>query len=225
MVDTSSSATGTYGEGVKWILAIAAAAIAGAFVHLSEIKQESIGVQGLVALSLIAFVYSIWTGMYYLLWLNTVPLVRDRIKQNEEELTAVPITDVAKKAEIEGRIAKQRETIKISETAMPSWYKHYTYSFSTALVCATVALLLSMVMNAASEKATKASGDHNTISHPHYSLALSAVHATGKGREAHTFLINDETGDLWQMVCDKGGHVAFQKVKRIDTPLAQTSSQ
>jgi hypothetical protein len=121
MVDTSSSATGTYGEGVKWILAIAAAAIAGAFVHLSEIKQESIGVQGLVALSLIAFVYSIWTGMYYLLWLNTVPLVRDRIKQNEEELTAVPITDVAKKAEIEGRIAKQKETIKISETAMPSW--------------------------------------------------------------------------------------------------------
>jgi hypothetical protein len=225
MVDTSSSATSTYGEGVKWILAIAAAAIAGAFVHLSEIKQESIGVQGFVALSLIAFVYSIWTGMYYLLWVNTVPLVRDRIKQNEEELTAVPNTDVAKKAEIERRIAEQTETIKISESAMPSWYKHYTYSFSTALVCATVALLLSMVMNAASKKASNVGVEHQTISHSHYSLALSAVHATGKGREAHTFLINDETGDLWQMVSDQGGHVAFQKVKRIDTPLVQASSQ
>lgn len=52
MVDTPSSATSTYGEGVKWILAIATAAIAGAFVHLSEIKQESIGVQGFVGLSL-----------------------------------------------------------------------------------------------------------------------------------------------------------------------------
>lgn len=225
MVDTSSSATSTYGEGVKWILAIAAAAIAGAFVHLSEIKQENIGVQGFVALSLIAFVYSIWTGMYYLLWLNLVPLAHDRIKQNEEELAAVPNTDVNKKAEIEDRIAKQRETIKISESTMPSWYRHYTYSFSTALVLATVALLLSLVMNAVSKKASIVGGDHQTISHSHYSLALSAVHATGKGREAHTFLINDETGDLWQMVCDQDGHVAFQKVKRIDTPLVQASSQ
>lgn len=163
--------------------------------------------------------------MYYLLWVNTVPLVRDRIKQNKEELAAVPNTDVAKKAEIERRIAEQTETIKISESAMPSWYKHYTYSFSTALVCATVALLLSMVMNAASKKASNVGVEHQTISHSHYSLALSAVHATGKGREAHTFLINDETGDLWQMVCDQGGHVAFQKVKRIDTPLVQASSQ
>ena len=108
-------------------------------------------------------------------------MVHDRIKQNEEELTAVPNTDVAKrKAEIEDRIAKQRETIKISESTMPSWYRHYTYSFSTALVLATVALLLSLVMNAVSKKASIVGGDHQTISHSHYSLALSAVHATGK---------------------------------------------
>jgi hypothetical protein len=163
--------------------------------------------------------------MYYLLWLNLVPLTHDRIKQNKEELAAVPNTDVNKKAEIEDRIEKQRETIGISESAMPSWYRHYTYSFSTALVFATVALLLSLVMNAVSKKASIVGCEHQTIGHSHYSLALSAVHATGKGREAHTFLINDETGDLWQMVCDQDGHVAFQKVKRIDTPLVQASSQ
>jgi hypothetical protein len=84
--------------------------------------------------------------MYYLLWLNTVPLIRDQIKQYTEELTALPNTDVTKKAEIEVRIAEQRGTIKTSKTAMPSWYKHYTYSFSMALLCATLALLLSMEM-------------------------------------------------------------------------------
>src|ERR1700758_1219505 len=110
MVDTASSnATSTYGEGVKWILAIAAAAIGGAFLHLKEIQQESIGVQVLLALSLAAFVYSIWTGMYYLLWLNTIPLARDRIKAHQEELATVPTTDTAKRAEIESDITKQKD--------------------------------------------------------------------------------------------------------------------
>ena len=228
MTDTASTATTTYGEGVKWILAIAAAAIGGAFLHLKEIKEETIWVQALLSLSLAAFVYSIWTGMYYLLWLNTVPLARDRIKAHQEELATVPETNTAKRAEIEGRIGQQQGTIKLSETTMPSWYRQYTYSFSSALVSATLALILSLALSiihkhpAKNDRAQQGATNHETpVSHPHYSLVSSAVHRTAKGREAHTFLINDETGDLWQMMCDRDGRVILQKVTRIDTVVSK----
>jgi hypothetical protein len=234
MAETPGSATGTYGEGVKWILTIASAAIAGAFIHLKEVEEQIIPVQALLALSLALFVYSIWTGMNYLLWLNTVPVVWDRLREYREELLKLKANaapDLAKESELQGRIEKESKIIKVSEEAMPPWHVRYTYSFSAALACATLAVLLSMLVNVAAPKNKDekkadvtqggASAHIANEGKAHYSLVYSAMHATSKGREAHTFLMNDETGELWQMVCDGPGHVVFQKVARIETNLAK----
>ena len=104
---------------------------------------------------------------------------------------------------------------------MPSWHRYYTRSFSAALACATLAIFVSMYSAATAKRREPVKTDAGKIiAQPHvthYSVVYSAVHAVGKNRkEAHTFLMNDETGELWQMVCDAGGRVVFRKVVRID---------
>ena len=233
MADSPSNPTGAYGEGVKWILAIAAAAIAGAFLHLKEIEEQNIWTQALLALALALFVYSIWTGMYYLLWLNLVPVAFERRKANREELKLLETpTGDGKKEEPDDQIKElnrlidhDTETIKLSGNAKRAWHKHYTYSFSAALTFATLGLLLSIFLNAIAPKAkAKDRADATGSKRAHvakgagtsYNVVYSAVHATRNGREAHTFLLNGKTGELWQMMCDSNGRVAFHKVPITD---------
>ncbi len=49
-----------------------------------------------------------------------------------------------------------------------------------------------------------------------FRVRQSAVHLVGKNRwEAHTFLIDETNGTIWQMVCDAKGLVKFQEVKKV----------
>jgi hypothetical protein len=233
MPETASSATGTYGETVKWILAIAAGAIAGAFLHLKEIEEQRYLVQGLLGLSLILFVISVWAGTNYLLWLNVIPVVREKIREYSEDIAKLgpsPMgAEAQKKADLERRIGEENKKIGDAEETKPSWFRFYTRSFTAALACATVAIVFSAYSAAAGygkpkkDDGKKDCGKKECVaSHvTHYSMVYSAVHTIGKNRrEAHTFLMNDGTGDLWQMICDRDGHVVFQKVTRIDQPIS-----
>jgi hypothetical protein len=49
-----------------------------------------------------------------------------------------------------------------------------------------------------------------------YVITQSAVHRTNHGMEAHTFLLDQVTGTIWQMVCQKGDQVAFREIQRMD---------
>jgi hypothetical protein len=45
-----------------------------------------------------------------------------------------------------------------------------------------------------------------------FTITQSAVHKPRKGMEAHTFLLNQQTGEVWQMVCDgPSGAVSFRR--------------
>lgn len=222
MTDTPSTSTGTYGEGIKWILAIAAAAIGGAFLHLDKIERESHATQVLLGLSLLLFVCSIWSGMNYLLWLNTIPIVRERLKENRSSLFASDGSSSSNtNTLLRDQIRNDEKTISDAELTMPTWHRIYTYSFSAALAISTIGLLTSMFV---AGMAKRTGANHNVIvqSTPpvdlkRFSVVYSAVHAAGNGRhEAHTFLINNETGELWQMICDKGTMVRFSKIQRVD---------
>jgi hypothetical protein len=63
------------------------------------------------------------------------------------------------------------------------------------------------------------SGGSGTLSpaSPHYEVTYSANHRTSHGRETHTFLLNQATGEIWQMVCSADGKVEFRQLRRLDT--------
>jgi hypothetical protein len=50
-----------------------------------------------------------------------------------------------------------------------------------------------------------------------FTITQSAVHKPRKGMEAHTFLLNQQTGEVWQMVCDgPSGAVSFRRAPWLD---------
>ena len=49
-----------------------------------------------------------------------------------------------------------------------------------------------------------------------YQLVNSLVHANGHLSHSHTFLLNQRTGDIWEMTCRKGKTVEFRSVPRIN---------
>lgn len=55
-----------------------------------------------------------------------------------------------------------------------------------------------------------------TLPAPHYEMVYSAIHHTKHGQQAHTFLLDRSTGDLWQMVCSPDGLVSFRRIRRLD---------
>jgi len=60
---------------------------------------------------------------------------------------------------------------------------------------------------------------------PRYAIALSAIHMTNHGREAHTFLINQSDGKLWQMVCSPDGTIAFNEVPKHNLPATMSPTK
>jgi hypothetical protein len=50
---------------------------------------------------------------------------------------------------------------------------------------------------------------------PPYDIVQSAVHTTRHERKAHTFLVNKDSGEVWQMLCHKNDdQVEFHKIHR-----------
>jgi hypothetical protein len=47
-------------------------------------------------------------------------------------------------------------------------------------------------------------------------VVQSAIHQTAHGREAHTFLLDQEKGALWIMICAKRGTVEFRRVQIVN---------
>jgi len=47
-----------------------------------------------------------------------------------------------------------------------------------------------------------------------YAITYSAVHQTNHGREAHTFLVDETTGHLWQMRCTTDDTAQFKRIQR-----------
>jgi hypothetical protein len=85
-----------------------------------------------------------------------------------------------------------------------------------ALSLAVVAMAIFAIYQAKHPAAAKTESPAVAITPDHYEIAYSASHKTGHGQQVHTFLLNQATGDIWQMVCAPDGMVSFRQLKRRD---------
>jgi hypothetical protein len=113
-------------------------------------------------------------------------------------------------AEQSARTQEQKDATK----EMPSWYLFFTVPFYAGVLIAVGVLCAGVVLphRAADDAKTR------PVAEPlRFAITQSAVHPTKNGREAHTFLLNQQTGELWQMICDRQGKfTAWQRVPRLD---------
>jgi hypothetical protein len=223
VAESSGSAIATYGEGVKWLVGISTAAVGGAFLHAKEIEELAVEFRVLVAVALFLFFVSIWGGVNYLLWLNALGADKERIRENLEKLQSETIAE--KRTELQSRIDRSEKRTAKAEKTMPSWHRLYTFAFAGAMLIATGALCSVLLRSQTVAKPMKKSAHLSCCNRPseerplagaRFQIVYSAIHQTGHGKEAHTFLLDDETGMLWQMVCAGNDAVALRLVQRID---------
>ena len=84
---TPASPRAAYIDGLKWIIGLSTAAIAGVFLHLQELGRLPQCPRIVVAVAVGLFFISIFSGVNYLVWLTTVDVDKERNKEIDMELT------------------------------------------------------------------------------------------------------------------------------------------
>jgi hypothetical protein len=71
--------------------------------------------------------------------------------------------------------------------------------------------------NGGEQPGEKNHGAAGPLAAPRYTIAYSALHHTNHGQQVHTFLLDQATGEVWQMVCSSNGLVSFRRLHRYDS--------
>jgi len=222
MPEPSQDAAAGYVDAVKWLVGISGAVLAGVFLHPEIVYRLPFWGRVYFALTMFLFGVSIFGGVVYLFWINRVRRRKERIAEIDKEQSApVVIPDPQRAKDLkEEREALLKEETK-SKKLLDIWFGIFTGAFYLG---SFMGLILFCVQVALAEKCKDCKDNKKDdaaktilVDPLRFTLAQSAVHKTAHGMQAHTFLLNQQTGEAWQMICDQRGNVvAFQKVRRLD---------
>jgi hypothetical protein len=188
-------------QGTNWLVGLSGAAVGGALAKLDWVlKFPKWGKIGFLVASL-CFMFSILVGVFYAFQLFALKLRKQKLE--EEKAKPSPV-----QADIDA--AKQRLDQANEKVAQ----FHYLTMAAFALAClATVACLgVVLFQPAAATKPLKP--ESAPIIKNAYALTNLPVHVGGQLSHSHTFLLNQQTGAVWQMTCRKGSLVEFHRVLR-----------
>lgn len=227
MADSTQDAAAGYIDAVKWIVGISSALLAGVFLHPELTAGWPLWGRLSLVLVLLLLGASICGGVVYLLWLNRIRRRKELIAEIERELSApVVIPDATRAQKLRDDRAKLMDEEEKSKKTQTTWYWVFILMFlfgggiGMIVFCAQIAQgqkpkddKKDCKVECCQEKKVTATPDPRR-----FSVVPSALHRTAHGLQAHTFLLDQQTGAIWQMICDrKGKLVAFQHVKRLDS--------
>jgi len=211
-----SRALSSYGEFVKWQIGLSTAALAGLWTKFDLLSVLSlqpfwwrVGIVGFVALLL----FNIFSGVEYLRWLSGIPNWKERVKEIVAEMG--PLNTLERTLKQNEKRASFEKNLCAADTMVPMWHGLTLGSFLAVCLFALVGLAAAAQwpLHTADQKA----GTTPPPGAARYTVTYSAVHRTANGRtEAHTFLLDQWTGELWQMMCGPAGRVSFQHIHRLD---------
>jgi hypothetical protein len=215
MPENATEAASGYVDAVKWIVGLSGAVFAGVFLHPEQVAQRQGWVRILIAVVMALFGVSIVASVGYLLWINRVRRVKERLEEIETDLAkpvVVPDPHRTKKlADERDRLTKERDG---AEEHMNSWFNWLLMPFFAAALTGVLAFCVSLAWPKKAVEVEKAPAVAIPL---RFAITQSAVHRTQHGMQAHTFLLNQQTGEMWQMICDRQGMVtAFQRARRLD---------
>jgi hypothetical protein len=212
----ASDAAAGYVDAVKWIVGLAGAVFAGVFLHPEWILGRPEKMRIYLAVVLFLFGISMIGGVVYLLWINSVRRKKEVLGEVESELSEPVVSpDPKKKEDLTTKRDRIGVELKKAQGHMNLWYAVLSVPFYVAAFLGVVAFC---VWVAWPQKSADDGKKPPTVADPlRFTITQSAVHRTKKGMEAHTFLLNQQTGEVWQMVCDgPSGAVSFRRVPWLD---------
>jgi hypothetical protein len=218
----ASDATASYVDIAKWIVGLSAAVLAGLFLHPEHVAQWPGWAKWFLAGVLFLFGASIISGVLYPFWLSWMRRQREKIEEVEEELTKLVVKpDPARRAKLEDRKKKLKDGLEKEGPRWTNfWHQMFIYFFCSAALLGVVGFCASIVVSQKKPDEPKGAVEikkQAAVVPLRFAITQSAVHKTKKGMEAHTFLLNQQTGEVWQMVCDgPSGAVSFRRVPWLD---------
>jgi hypothetical protein len=193
LADLSSDPISERVQGVNWLVGLSGAAIGGALLKFDWLLalHPAAKVLFLVASSL--FFGSILCGVYYVFQLFAV-------RRNQGNL---------------GQIKSQWPADEKAVNAATSDLNRVTGRARTfqdltilAFLGASVTSILALGVALFSPRPTSEPPQSK------YLLSTFEVRLRGTPLHTHTFLLNQQTGEIWEMLCRKGGTVEFRRVRK-----------
>jgi hypothetical protein len=219
MVESPQNPRSAYAEGMKWVLALSIAAVAGAFLHLSDLSKLPVWLKLTAAGDTAAFLVGAFLGVQYLIRVFTDDVRRKQLSDTEGNASA---TEADK-----DRAEDLRLDLSKSDTSRPKLYRWHAISTCIAAVLTLVFLPAAILTFKDDAKklecpcgcTTVCQGTNQiSIAPDRFAIVYSAAHPGRGGQVQHTFLLDQQTGNLWQMVCRKNGTVAFEETPRQKAP-------
>lgn len=183
-------------QGVNWLVGLSGGAVGGALLKLDWILKFPAGAKWVFVATTVCFLLSIFFGVFYAFELFA-------LAQRKESLSR--LSDSTPKGS-EEETGKAKEKVE-SAAAKVRRFHHSTFaSFAAASVLSIVVLLLVLFRCPACDAPPPPLAAI-------YAITSTPVDFDGQSARTHTFLLNQQTGQVWEMRCN-GGSVEFRQVLR-----------
>jgi len=196
MPSESADPVSQAGLGVNWLVGISGAAIGGALTKLEWILKLPTCGKVVFFIAAFLFLVSMIAGVFYAFELFSL---KQRKLDLEQERAKTP-PDPAAVSNAEKRLKRAN-----GKTAL--FHNSTMGSFFLAGVAAVISIFA--VLFACPPIPTPAA---KTAATNHFVLRNVPVHLRGKVSHSHTFLLNQQTGEMWLMQCRADKSVEFKRI-------------
>jgi hypothetical protein len=184
-------------QGGIWLVGLSGGAIGGALAKLDWLLRFPFSAKVAFFVAFIGFLVSIYFGVSYVAQLLPLKQLQQKKKDAEEQRKA--------QAEIEG--------IK-SELAAANGKAsrfHYLTIIPFLVACVSVVVCLCLLLFKPWEIVPSPAA---AISPNKYVITNVPVHYHGRLTHSHTLLLDQQTGEVWELTCQNGKIVEFRSVSR-----------
>lgn len=183
------------GQSVNWLVGLSGAALGGALLKFDWLLKLSPVAKVAVLIASFWFLLSILIGVYYAFQLLAV-------KARKDELAALKTQTPAP---ADGTI--QHAQAAVDKAFLKARKFHYGTMFTFGLAGLTT--IFALAVGLFSPEPPKEPVRKNK-----YAITTSQVVLNGRVSHSHTFLLNQETGEVWEVVCRSGKLVEFRRVPK-----------
>lgn len=200
MADEKESLFSKAGQGANWLVGLAGAAVGGGLAKLDELKTFPLIAKCAVLLATLGFLVAIIAGIFY--YFETLEVAQAKEKLDKAEAAEPP----------DPQKLKEAKKARTEANGRLSLYHYGSLIFFSFASLATFAGFCDVIFAAGQEPPKPPAAPPPN----HFSIVNVPVQINGRLSHSHTFLLDEQTGDTWLMMCQPNNKsVEFRRVSRL----------
>jgi len=199
-------------QGVNWLVGLSGGAVGSALLRLDWVLKFPAVAKWVFLLAATCFLASIAFGVFYAFELFALAQRKESLADLSNPANPEKKDEAARSSEISS--AK----VKVSD-ANAKVHRFHDATFGTFVVASllSIGVFYLVLFDCPDCKTPDPPTPHPAI----YVIDSTLTYVAGKPAHSHIFLLNQETGEMWEMVCQKAGLVEFRPVDKLTRKVAQ----